>query len=152
MPGIVLILLGLLFLLPNFTSLTASELWPVVLVVPGIMFFILFFQNRERVGVLMPATVLTVIGALFLYCAIAGWERMSQLWPFFIIAPGLGFFTMYFLGKRERGLLVPAALLTGIGCFFLLAFSEMGAYIVSVILIIAGIVLLLNVKRTNQKS
>ncbi len=152
-PGIFLILLGLVFLLPNFTQLTLGDLWPLFVLGPGIYFFILFLQDRKNYGVLMPGTILMVIGLLFSYCTIAGWDAMNTLWPLFIIAPGLGFFLMFSFGKKERGLLIPAWILTGIGGAFLVArnLQEPNVF-VALILIAIGVFLLFKGMRRGDSS
>ncbi len=140
-PGILLIVLGIIFLLPNVTPIRMHELWPFFILGLGIYFFILFFTDRSNFGLLMPASVLTVMGLLFLYCAAAGWQAMNMLWPLFIIGPGIGFFLMYALGKKERGLLIPAFILTGLGCIFLMGTAGAEDYW-PIILILIGALLL----------
>ena len=149
--GIALIALGTLFLLSNFTELRARELWPLFVLSPGLYFFLVFLMDRTNYGVLMPATVLTVTGLLFFYCAFEGWYLMRMLWPLFIIGPGLGFLLMYILGKKEKGLLIPGAILSGIGGIFLLGFTE-SEYLWPVILIAIGVFLLLRSKRSDQPT
>lgn len=147
-PGILLIVLGIIFFLPNFTSIRMQELWPFFILGLGVYFFILFFTDRNNFGVLMPASVLTVIGLLFFYCAMTGWEAMAALWPFFIIGPGIGFFLMYALGRKERGLLYPAFIVTGVGCIFLMGTAGFADFW-PVILIIVGALMLLPTKTVN---
>ncbi len=43
---------------------------------------------------------------------------MSQLWPMFVLIPGLSFEAAYFSRGREPGLLVPGGILTTIGTLF----------------------------------
>lgn len=43
---------------------------------------------------------------------------MSQLWPMFVLIPGLSFEAAYFSRGREPGLLVPGGILTTIGALF----------------------------------
>ena len=140
-PGILLIVLGIIFFLPNITSIRMHELWPFFILGLGIYFFILFFTDRTNFGLLMPASVLTVMGLLFLYCAMVGWYTMNTLWPLFIIGPGIGFFLMYALGRKERGLLIPAFILTGLGCIFLMGTAGAEDYW-PVILILIGALML----------
>ncbi len=141
-PGIILIVLGILFLLPRLFHIHLSDLWPVFILGGGVAFYIAFIADRSNYGLLMPGTILTVIGLLFLYCTFEGWYMMETLWPFFIIAPGLGFVLMYLFGKQERGLLIPAGILITIGSFFLLARTEYD-YLWPLVLIALGLLLLL---------
>ncbi len=144
--GVGLIVLGIVFLLFNFSDLRARELWPLFLIAGGLYFYAMYFFERTNYGVLMPATILTVYGLMFLYNALGGWYEMHGLWPLFIIAPGLGFLLMYIGGKKEQGLLIPGWILTGIGTVFLLAFHESG-FLLPALLILLGVVLLLSRKR-----
>lgn len=121
--GIILIGLGVLFLADNFDwiSFRWANLWPFLLIIGGILFWLAWFGNRREYGLLMPGTILIVYGLLFWYCTAYGWWHMGEdnLWAFFMIGPGLGFVFMYLLGNKERGLLVPAGILIGIGSIFL---------------------------------
>ena len=144
--GIALIVLGIIFLVFNFTEFSARDLWPLLLVAGGFYFFSLYFMNRAVYGVLMPGTILTVYGLMFLYCSLTAWSSMEHLWPLFIIAPGFGFLAMYLGGKRETGLLIPGWILTGIGGIFLLAFHE-GGYLFPALLILLGAAVLLAHRR-----
>ncbi len=148
-PGVALIVLGIIFLLPNFTALRMRDLWPVFVLGPGLYFSFLFMADRKNYGVLMPATILNVIGILFFVCVIGGWDLMHTLWPLFIIAPGLGFFLMYFFGPREKGLLIPASIVTAVGCFFLIGINDID-YFWPVILIALGVFLLLRRNKDGQ--
>ena len=140
-PGLALIVLGIVFLLPNFTSLRPHDLWPTFVLGTGIFFLISYLSDRSNYGLLMPATILTVIGLMFFYCVFEGWYMMRYIWPLFIVGPGLGFLLMYQFGKKEKGLLIPGGILTGIGALFLIGFSD-SEYLLPVILIGIGIVLL----------
>jgi hypothetical protein len=143
--GVALITIGIIFLLPNFTDLTLRELWPVLMLGPGILFFVGYLSDRKSYGLLMPGSILTTYGLLFFYCTIAGWYWMRDLWPFYLIGPGVGFFLMYYFGKKERGLLVPGTILTLLGMIFLLRATEYEDYW-PVVIIAAGVLLLLKGK------
>ena len=145
-PGIALILLGVIFLLPNFTDLDGRDLWPLLILGPGILFYILFFMDRANYGLLMPATILTVSGVLFFYCTVEGWHMMRTLWPFFMIAPGVAFLLMYIWGKKEGAFLIPGIILCVAGFIFLLGATEYN-YLWPVVLIVIGVILLLTRKR-----
>jgi uncharacterized membrane protein HdeD (DUF308 family) len=142
LPGIALIVLGGILMLPAITGVRGRDLWPVFVLGPGLFFLAMFLMNRRKIGLLMPGTVMTVTGLLFFYCTFAGWERMHELWPFFLIAPGVGFILMFLHCKSERGLLIPGGILTILGALFLTGVSE-SAYIVPALLIIIGLMFLL---------
>ncbi len=146
LPGIILIVLGVLFLIANFSDVHLDSLWPIFVLGPGVAFIVLFFRNRKDYGVLMPGTILTVIGILFFICTLTGWDQMQHLWPLFIMAPGLGFIMMYLFGKHERGFLIPAGILTGLGLIFLVDANE-SDYLWPIVLILIGLLFLLRWKK-----
>jgi hypothetical protein len=148
LPGIVLIVLGVLFLIANFANYSMESLWPVFVLGPGVAFIVMFFRDRSIYGVLMPGTILTVLGLLFFACTAYGWDQMERLWPLFIMAPGLGFVMMYLFGKHERGLLIPAGILTVLGLVFLFNVNE-SEYLWPVVLILVGLLFLVRWKKES---
>jgi len=146
LPGILLIVLGVFFLFANIADVHLGSFWPVFVFGLGVAFIVMFLRDRKNYGVLMPGTILTVIGLLFLACTIYGWDQMERLWPFFVMAPGLGFVMMYLFGKRERGLLIPAGILTGLGLIFLLNVNE-SEYLWPGVLILVGVLFLIKWKK-----
>jgi hypothetical protein len=118
--GVLLIIIGLLFLGNNLDwfDFDWEDLWPSIMIIGGSLFWIGWLANRKEYGLLMPGTILLVYGLMFQYSAINGWYYMDELWPGFLLGPGLGFFFMYFLGPREKGLLIPAGILTLLSILF----------------------------------
>ncbi len=153
--GIVLIVLGLLFLADNldWIYLSWDNLWPFLMVIAGALFWLGWLTHRKEYGLLMPGTILIVYGLLFWFCAVNGWWYMGayHLWAFFIIGPGLGFLALYIFGEREKGMLVPAGILIGLGIIFLSG-SHFWRFIVPVGLILIGVVLLWRSRRSISKS
>jgi hypothetical protein len=153
--GGLLIVIGALLLAANLNLLEIEwkNLWPLFFFVGAAVNLSIFLTDRRNFGVLMPATILTIYGALFQYCALTSWHDMSELWPTFILGPGVGLLMMYLFGKRDRGLLIPASILIGISAIFFLAFGprplrRYGEYW-PVLLILAGLLLLL--RRPKQQ-
>jgi hypothetical protein len=143
--GVLLIVLGALFLAVNLLEIGWRKIWPLLFYAGALVNFVIFLSDRRNFGVLMPATILLVYGALFQYCALEGWYHVEELWPTFILGPGLGLLMMYLFGKRDRGLLIPALLLIGISTIFFFTFGPLYRYgdYWPVLLIIAGLILLL---------
>lgn len=143
--GVTLIVLGLLFLAINFSSYGWEQFWPVVILAGGLAFLAAYLTDRRNYGFLMPATILLVYGTLFLGCSLTNWDYMEEWWPTFIAGPGLGLLAMYFGGKREIGLLVPASILIGIASIFFFVFGPLQTYerYWPILLILAGLALLL---------
>lgn len=152
-PGLILIIIGILFILSNFGALSmrANLIWTYLIIVIGAVFWISFLFDRSNPGVLMPGTVLLTIG-IVLNLGIRNDADWRILWPFFILAPSFGFYAMYFLGKREKGLLFPAAVLTIVGIFFLLqALDKPITLAFGIILILIGALLLIKHGRGTEE-
>ena len=120
--GIVLLLMGIILLLSNFGFIEISwkHLWPLFLLVPGILFEFGFFIYRKDAGLLVPGGILTTYGLLFLANTIYGWQLMGYLWPVFLLGVAIGLFQLYLFGERENGLLIPVGILTALSLFFLI--------------------------------
>lgn len=119
--GILLVGIGILFLLANFGVIEVSwnHLWPLFLLVPGILFEFGFFIYRKDAGLLVPGGILTTYGLLFLANVFYGWQLMEYWWPVFPLGVAIGLFQLYLFGGREKGLLIPVGILTAISLFFL---------------------------------
>lgn len=148
--GIILIALGLIILGDNlgFYLFSWDMFWPWFLIIGGALFLIGWMTDREKYGLLMPASILLTYGFMFLYSSYDGWWHMDVLWPYFLIGPGLGFLLMYFLGKRESGLLIPASILLGLGVIFLMGRGT-GRFFWPILIIIIGIILLVKSRRKD---
>lgn len=140
--GLVLIIVGIAFLILNTANIAWQKFWPLILIAGGIGFIALFLHDRKNYGVLMPASILIVVGGILTVGTWFGWENMNTLWPLFIAAPGLGFFAMYAFGPHEDGLLFPASILTGIAGVFVLIEYGKGEYWPA-LLILVGLILIL---------
>ncbi len=149
--GLLLILLGFLFLANNLNWLDVrwDNLWPYLVIFAGLLFWGQWVLNRTNPGVLMPGTILLTYGLLFLYCTRNGWNNMDLLWPVFLLGPGLGFFAMYVLGSRDKGLLVPGSILVGLSLIFFIGW-ERTDLLWPIILIMIGIILLLKARSSSE--
>jgi hypothetical protein len=148
--GILLIVVGIIFLGHNlgWFYFDWEFVWPLLLIVGGFLFWIGWLIKREEYGLLMPGTILLVYGIMFQYSALYGWYYMDLLWPGFLLGPGLGFFFMYLFGPHEKGLLIPASILTLLALLFWSG-REAFRYFWPLLLIAVGIYLLF---RNRTKS
>jgi hypothetical protein len=110
------------------------------MLVPGIYMHFAFFTGIDRnAGILVPGGILTTYGALFYANVFFGWHIMADLWPMFLIGIAVGLFELYLFGNHDKGLLVPVAILGGVGLSALLRTFisfDFKDYLVPVILII----------------
>ena len=139
--GILLILLGLLFLGPTFGIFRLAHIWPAILLILGLGFIFAFFSAPKLYGLLMPGAVLLLSSIPFLICAFSdNWYQMSHLWPIFILSVSIGFFLMFFFGKRETGLMIPALILLALGIVSFLIFNYI-KYVLPILFLTSGLVL-----------
>lgn len=152
-PGLIFITLGIIFLLNNFGAIDFEwdNFWAYIILLVGIIFWIGFLADRSKYGLIMPGTIFLVVGFMFIYCTRYGWDEMEQIWPFFLLAPALGMFGMYLLGKHDRGLLIPAFILTALGIIFLLQSYYWLRYLWPLALIAIGVSMLITKKSKDEQ-
>jgi len=127
--GGIFVIIGILFLLKNFHILTFDLGWilskfspAIFLILPGIMFHSSFFAgNRRNPGVLVPGGILLVVGITVQLSILFGIGNI--IWPGYIFSVAFGLFELYYFGNRERGLLIPIGILTGLSALFFMSFS-----------------------------
>ena len=150
--GIFLIILGLFILLIQNSRFIWGDSWPLIVIAAGLLFFIGFFINKENYGLLMPGSILLIIGILFLYLTQTGWYQMEDLWPTFILAPGVGFFMMCLFGPKKNKLWIPGTILVLLAIIFYAQFYYYFPYW-PVIFILVGLYLIIShLKREIQKE
>lgn len=136
--GILLVFLGIVFIANTLDIWSLESSWPIILLIIGAAFLIAYFSSRTNPGVLMPGAIFIVTSIPFFICSFSGqWHLMAKLWPTFLLGPAIGFFLMYFGGSKDKGLLIPAFILTGIAVVFFLAFSYY-SYLWPIVFILAG--------------
>ena len=160
--GGIIVILGILFLLKNFHILAfdpgwvLSKFWAAIFIIlPGVLLHTKFFSGSRRdPGVLVPGGILLVTGtALQIGSLFGGW---SIIWPAFIFSVAFGLFELYYFGNRERGLLIPVGILTGLSALFFMSFSlgqlikfSTKPFVLPILLIGIGLAVLL--KNRNKK-
>jgi hypothetical protein len=151
--GIILIIIGIIFLGNNlhWFTLDWEEIWPLFMICGGLLFWISWIANRRDTGLLMPGTILITYGLLFEFCALHGWYWMDDLWPVFILGVGLGFFSIYLFGQRDKGNLVAGLILTGISLVFFAGINGFRLFW-PLVLILIGIFLLIKYTRNRPSE
>ena len=150
--GLALVILGLIFLFDNFgfIEFDFGKMWPVIVIFAGAGFWVGFLRSRKDYGLIMPGTILLICGFVFWFCALYGWWYMQNLWPVFLMAPGIGFLLMYLLGEKETGFLIPGGILLGLGLIFFLQHTHILSYW-PLILIFVGLYLLYKYRADKNK-
>ena len=91
-----LILIGVLVTLENFQLIGAvSAHWPLLLIILGTGFLMLFFQRQRSDAVLLwLGSFLTILAAFCYYLNFTSWARLARLWPIFLGIVGLSFLVL----------------------------------------------------------
>jgi len=148
--GIILVLLGVLFLLNNiYRFLDAERIWPLFLLIPVIPLALNWLEKgRDAAGAVIPITILVFYCVYFLWLSHTHWAAAGTTWPNFLIGPGLGFLFLFAI-ERKGGLLVPALILLGLGAAFYSGIYgnslPLGSF-----LILAGALLMLGGRRKEK--
>ena len=102
--GLFLLCIGVLLILANFRviEIVWDNLWPLFLLIPGILFELSYFIYRKDAGLLVPGGILITYGLLFLVNVIYGWHLMEYLWPIFLLGVAIGLLQAYLFGGREK--------------------------------------------------
>lgn len=148
--GIVFIALGLLILLSRFFNLhffNIVNLWPLIILALGLIFEASYFISKKNPGILVPGGILTTIGLLFMFENATNWAFSGKTWPFYPLAVAIGLFQLYIFGEREKGLLIPVGILSGVSLISLsiiLFGSLLSSILIPAVLIIIGIYIIFN--------
>ena len=152
--GLFLLFIGVLLILANFgvIEIAWDNLWPLFLLIPGIVFELSYFIYRKDAGLLVPGGILITYGLLFLVNVNYGWHLMDNLWPIFPLGVAIGLFQLYIFGGREKGLLIPVGILGAVSLFFLvnnLLFVDF-RLIAGIILVLIGIWFIFKKSNSNN--
>ncbi|MBN1349396.1 hypothetical protein JXJ21_08300 [candidate division KSB1 bacterium] len=105
LPGTFFLLGGAAILAMNYPPIyeVMSNIypWTFVILLLGLSFFVLFLIKPGDTGLLIPASVLIVLGALFTLhdLWILDWDNINRLWPLIPIAIGVGIIVRAILKK-----------------------------------------------------
>jgi hypothetical protein len=150
--GLILTLLGLVFLLNNFYGfLSMEQLWPLFMLIPVIPMAAAWAEKgREAAATVVPITILVFYSGYFLWLNYTSWGYSGTSWPNYLIGPGLGFLFLYFI-ERKGALLVPAFVLLGLAAAFYGAIYG-NSLVLGGFLILAGSVLVLRNWMGNRRG
>lgn len=105
--------LGAFFFLRNFDLIPFFwfyEYWPIFLIALGVGFIVLYIFNPRDWGVLIPGTILTGLGLLFIFESMdliedvleVAWEIVWTYWPLALVLLGVGLI-LSSLKRKESG-------------------------------------------------
>jgi len=152
--GLFLLFIGILLILANFgvIEIVWENLWPLFLLIPGILFELSYFIYQKDAGLLVPGGILITYGLLFLFNVMYGWHLMEDLWPIFPLGVAIGLFQLFLFGGREKGLLIPVGILGAISLFFLvnnLLFVDF-RFLAGILLVVIGIWIIFKKIKSNN--
>ncbi|AJS57724.1 hypothetical protein [Paenibacillus sp. IHBB 10380] len=155
--GLFIVIAGLVILLGKLGvfGFLGRTLWPVVILVLGLLLHALFYGRSLQPILLIPAGILTVWGLLFTICNLWGWHLMANLWPALVLGIAVGLYEYYFYeSPRATGILTVSVLL-GILTLILFFFSLLHTgviYILAVALIACGAWLIWGRERKSKSK
>jgi hypothetical protein len=158
--GILLILAGVFLFAgkgnPINPGFVFGNFWASLFIIPLGLFFhwLYFFVNKQRgAGLLIPGGILLVSGVVCQISMLLG--NWQYTWPGFPLAVAFGLLEFYWFSGRNRWLLIPIFILSGVSFLFfaifalngLFSFKIMGQSTAAIILVAAGLFLMLGKKR-----
>lgn len=148
-PGVILIILGILFLLPRL-GLDFGKLWPTFMLAPGLalaIFYAVSENKKKDAGIVIPATILILLSAFFYYMAVVSWQNIHLLWPVFPFVVGIALYLFYFLGgRKDKGSFISANILALVGIVFLVL-NLLSYNFWPLILVVLGLIFILRSKK-----
>jgi len=121
--GIALVAVGIIFMLNSLDLIRGiDELWPLFMILIGLAFLIGFYLRRGNPGMLFVGLLITLNGLFFLLWnfGYTGLYDMGELWPTFMLIPGISFIIMALVSREERKALIPGFILVIVAAIFYL--------------------------------
>ena len=121
-PGLILIIIGALLLIHKLTPYSFGwyELYPLILIGLGLLFFASIVHKRDK-GAVFPGTIVLLLGLFFFlrnYDIIPYYYM--RVWPMFLIILGISFLAIFITKPADWGVLIPAGIFLFLGTVFLL--------------------------------
>lgn len=122
-PGLILIIIGALLLIHKLTPYSFGwyELYPLILIGLGLLFFASIVHKRDK-GAVFPGTIVLLLGLFFFLrnYDIIPYYYMREVWPIFLIILGIAFLAIFITKPADWGVLIPAGIFLFLGIVFLL--------------------------------
>lgn len=152
--GIIILAAGIIILLGKWGvfSFLLKNLWPLLLLIPGILLHLWHFYRKGPAELLLPGGALVVYSIVFFIGIIGGWQTLKYTWPAFILGIAVGLYEYDRFSKRHQQGILAAAFILGALSIILLGitlFTWPLIYLLAILLIIGGIYLI--VARGNKR-
>jgi len=123
--GVLLVIAGVVLLVSQLSGWQWrwDMVWPLFLLIPGVP-MLLSVNRKGNEGAIFPGIILVCLAILFfiINSEILGPNMgYSELWPMFVIIPGIAFLGLFAMKPQDKGVLVPAAACLITGTVFLSA-------------------------------
>lgn len=119
--GLIFILVGVGLLMDKMDMFSFGwhEIYPVIFLLIAAVSFINAFSGNKN-----SAFWGGVFGVLGVFFALRNFDIIDyywfdEFWPIFLIALGVGFIVLYIFNPKDWGVLIPGAILTGLGVLFI---------------------------------
>lgn len=159
--GFFFVVIGVLLLISkvfNIQLFGMNRLWPLLVIILGLCFNLMYFSGKAGPGILVPGGILTTIGILFLFETMTNWHFSGYTWPIYPFSVAIGLSELYIFGGRKRELRIPIAVLCIIS---IISFSNMlfgnvfrwinKSFLAPIIIIIIGLVFIFGKGNKNTK-
>lgn len=161
LPGLLLIIFGVILLINRLAPYHFSwrELYPLILIGLGVLFFASVF-NKKNKGAVFPGTILLLLGLFFFirnYFNIGVYGH--EIGPVFLIVFGLAFFAVFITKPSDWGVLIPAGIFLFLGAMFWLrihtdfywdVWDVVADYWPVILIIIGGAIILSSLKKKQE--
>ena len=146
-----LIIAGTVVTLENFGLMKGvSKHWPVLLVILGIGFSILYYNGgRQNQAIIWFATFWASNGLFFYYLTFTSWSRLATEWPVFLLILGISFLAIAWHYRKKIYFLSAVSFISLFLIFFLI--FKISANLWPLSLLFLGTDLLI-INRWNQKQ
>ncbi|GJM81309.1 hypothetical protein HMSSN139_38050 [Paenibacillus sp. HMSSN-139] len=83
--GVLILAAGVIILLGKLGvfSFLGRALWPLLLLIPGIVLHVWHFWRKGPAELLLPGAILVVYSLVFFTGVIGGWQTLKFTWPLF---------------------------------------------------------------------
>ena len=95
-------------------SLGPDDFWPMIVLMIGVVFELVYFVSLKAPGFLVPGGILTTYGLLFFFEVATNWRFAAYTWPVYLIGVAVGLFQLYLFSGKPRGLLIAVGILAGV--------------------------------------